>query len=141
MTYRFVTNTSLRIVQIGLLLEAIVRGVNYLVTPSDASMLYHAAQGTMPLYVWGIMFIAMGLIGLLGELWMSYNGSTLGWDNRSWPSFISHIGLMALFAGFAASAVVGIVERGAPFYGFVTPFDFVVFSVAHWAFARRRKHA
>ncbi|QFP94820.1 hypothetical protein SEA_MARSHAWN_34 [Mycobacterium phage Marshawn] len=142
MTYRFVRDSSLRIVQLGLLTEAVVRGFNYIRTPlAETSVVYDAAQETAPLAVWGSLFLAFGLLGLAGELWMQHRGrrgTTLEWSHLAWPSFVSHIGLMALFAAFAISAFVGVLTR-SPVYGFVTPYDFVVFMLVHWAFARRRK--
>ncbi|AXH48806.1 minor tail protein [Mycobacterium phage Steamy] len=139
MTYRFVPNFALRVVQIALLVEAIIRGLNYMATPSDYSPIYSAAEQSAPLWVWGWLFITAGVLGLAGEAWMSSNGSSLAWNYRAWPSFVSHIGLMSLFVAFALSSGAGVISR-EPLYGFISPADFMFFAVAHWAFARRRKH-
>lgn len=139
MTYRFVTDSSLRVVQLAFLIEAIVRGLNYITTPDDYSLLYWQAQESMPLDMWGSIFVLFGVTGLFGEWLMHGNGSTNKWDNKAWPSFIAHIGLMVLFVGFSVSAMAGVTMRDG-FYGFVVPYDLLIFAVVHWAFARRRRH-
>lgn len=140
MTYRFVSDSALRVVQVGILTEAVVRGLNYIATPSqELSLLYDAADKSMPLWCWGLIFILFGVTGLLGELWMSTNGTSVQWSHRAWPSYLAHTGLMVLFGAFAFSAAAGVIARDG-FYGFVTPYDFLFFAIAHWAYARRRKH-
>ncbi|QJD50333.1 minor tail protein [Mycobacterium phage MarkPhew] len=139
MTYRFVPNFALRIVQQALLVEAIVRGFNYMSTPDASSALYTELEQSAPLGVWGALFITCGVVGLFGEAWLSYNGSSLQWSHRAWPTFIAHVGLLALFLAFAVSSLLGVLSR-EPIYGYVTPYDFAFFALGHWAYARRRKH-
>ncbi|AYR01199.1 hypothetical protein SEA_SCARLETT_32 [Mycobacterium phage Scarlett] len=139
MTYRFVPNFALRLVQQALLVEAIVRGCNYISTPDAASALYTEVEQSAPLAVWGTAFILCGVVGLAGELWMNYNGTSIASQHRAWPPLIAHVGCMVLFGAFAISSLIGVLSR-EPIYGYVTPYDFAFFALGHWAYARRRKH-
>ncbi|QJD50434.1 hypothetical protein SEA_CHRIS_32 [Mycobacterium phage Chris] len=139
MTYRFVPNFALRIVQQALLVEAIVRGFNYMSTPDASSALYTELEQSAPLGVWGALFIFCGVLGLIGEAWMAYDGTVLRWTHRAWLAFIAHVGLLSLFGAFAFSSMIGVLSR-EPIYGYVSPYDFAFFALGHWAYARRRKH-
>ena len=132
MTYRYASKYALRAIQLALLVEAIIRGWNYIATPPEQSTLWLIAQESAPLWAWGTAFIVLGFSGLAGEWWMDAGTS----EHRSWPSFLSHIGLMFLFGTFAVSAIIGVTERN-PIYGFGAAFDLLLFAAGHWIFARR----
>lgn len=140
MTYRFVSDTALRVGQFALLIEAVVRGLNYLATPPRSSDALSQLELSAPLWVWGYTFIVFGVIGLFGEALLSGTQSNGSYNPRAWPSFIAHGALMFLFMAIAVGTAVGIAER-QPVYGFVSPYDLLAFAVGHWMFARRRKHA
>lgn len=141
MTYRFVSDGALRIAQIALLLEAVVRGVNYLVTPPASADTLTLLEASAPLWVWGWGFILLGGLGVFGEALMSGTSASPGqlYNSRAWPSFIAHSALMFLFISLALSAGAGVMQR-EHLYGFVAPYDLLAFSAGHLMFARRRKH-
>lgn len=142
MTYRFVREISLAILQGLVLTEAVVRGLNYMATPALATPAYSQLELSAPLYVWGIIWIGFGVLGIFGEAFMSGTTAPVGheYNPRAWPSFLAHSGLAVLFFATSLSALVGVMER-EPLYGFVVPFDLVVLGFVHLILARRRKHA
>lgn len=140
MTYKFVSDTALRVGQFALLIEAVVRGLNYLVTPPRSSDALSQLEQSAPLWIWGYIFIVLGVLGLFGEALLSGTDSNGSYNPRAWPSFLAHGALMFLFAAIAVGTIVGIAQR-EPFYGFVAPYDLMAFAIGHWIFARRRKNA
>lgn len=142
MTYRFVSETALRFVQLALLVEAIVRGINYIITPTEASSVYNQLIESAPMWVWGVGFIFFGTAGLFGEALLAGNVEppTVMRNPRAYPSFFAHSALMILFIALALSAIAGVADRD-PFYGFHVPYDMLAFAGLHWMFARRRKNA
>lgn len=140
-TYRYVSDTALRVAQIFLLLEAVVRGLNYLASPPGSSITLNQLELTAPLWVWGWLFITLGAIGLFGEALMSGTKAPLGqiYNPRAWPSFFAHSALMFTFITCSVATIVAVAQR-EPFYGFVGAYDLFAFAVGHWVFARRRKH-
>lgn len=141
MTYRLVPDYALRVAQFFLLLEAIVRGLNYLATPQGSSAALTQIELTAPLWVWGALFITLGAIGLYGEALMSGTRAPGGqlYNPRAWPSFFAHSALMFTFIAWAVASLVSVSER-QPFYGFVGSYDLFAFAVGHWVFARRRRN-
>lgn len=140
MTYRYVSDTGLRVAQFALLLEAVVRGLNYLATPQGSPALTQM-ELTAPLWAWGVLFITLGVTGLFGEALMSGTTAPDGhlYNPRAWPSFFAHSALMFTFLACAAASMISVAAR-TPFYGFVGPYDLFAFAVGHWVFARRRKN-
>lgn len=138
MTYRYVPQPLYRVGQIGLLLEALVRGINALVLGSPHTQTQAVAALSAPVYVWGIIGIVLAVLGLGGEVLMDKSKS----DHRAWPSFLAHSGLLFVYAGLALAAGFAVPQGGESTFGtgIVSPADFALLAVWHWIFARRRKH-
>ncbi len=71
MTYRFVSDRALRVGQIALLGEAVVRGVNYVTAPAGQFAAMNQVEDSAPLWAWGTVYISLGVLGWLGEALMS----------------------------------------------------------------------
>lgn len=143
MTYRYVSPIGLRIGQIALLVEAIVRGINYIRVPPAARnpILVNVVEASAPVWVWGTLFITLGVVGLYGEAWLSGTETSPGQYNpRAWPSFIAHSALMCAYIGIALGATL-LVARQHPGYGWLDPYDLYGLALANWIFARLRRDA
>jgi hypothetical protein len=137
MTYRYAPLLGLRVLQVVVLVEAIARGLAYILTP-------HTVLGrtdivnSAPIEVWGTIFIIFGLAGLLGEVLMSgYSpASGIGANPRAWPSFLAHSGLMIMYFTLSLAYLEAAVD-GDPSLS-SSPAAMLVFAYVHWLFARRR---
>lgn len=140
MTYRYVSNTALRIGQIALLVEAIMRGLNYVTTPQRAAGVLNQVEGSAPLWAWGGLFVGLGVLGLFGEALISGTEPYLGsYNPRAWPSFIAHSALMCAYLAISAGALVTVIQTH-PHYGYLESYDMFGLALANWVFARRRRH-
>lgn len=138
MTYRYVTEAALKVGQIALLGEAIVRGLNYILAPPTEFVAMNTVQDSAPLWVWGILFISLGVAGWFGEALMSGTEPYHGQNPRAWPSFLAHTALMCTYLSIAIGAFVAVVQQH-PRYGWLSVYDLLGMAVANWIFARRRR--
>ncbi|MFN3005159.1 hypothetical protein [Mycolicibacterium wolinskyi] len=136
MTWRLVRADALQLVQLYLLAIAVVRGVDYMMTPSGSSEVLNFIERAAPLWLWALAFIAAGLVGLAGEWWMSFGASQLRWL----ASYIAHTVLVGLYTAVGLGALIEILERD-PLYGFRTPFEWIFIATVHAVFVRRRERA
>lgn len=140
MTYRYLPNFALRAIQIALLIEAIVRGLMYLLSPEQPAIKLTDLENSAPLYVWGWLFVSCAVVGLFGEALMS--GTTADYsstyDPRAWPSFLAHSGLMVLYGALTVASAVTLVKMGLFNWG-VIPYDLGMLGFLHWMYARRRR--
>lgn len=136
MTYRLIPPFGLRLLQIVVLVEAITRGIAYVTLPNSV-LADTDVVNSAPLWVWGSVFIAFGVLGLFGEALLSGVPIDRNGTPRAWPSFIAHTGLMALYAtlglAYASAAVAGETYLAS------APGAVIGFAFVHWLFARRRK--
>ena len=110
-------------VQACLLIAAMWRGADYLIPPAPASAALSVIERTAPMWAWGALFFAGGVIGLIG----------LRIDK--WPlAAAGHVLCLAGYAAFAAGSIIEIVGR-SPIEGWRTPVDWLLLAVVHWAFA------
>lgn len=140
MTYRFVPSFGLRVIQIALLIEGIVRGLMYLTMPDQPGAPLTELEQSAPLATWGVIFITFSVIGIFGEALMSGTEQYLNSEGnpRAWPSFVAHSGLMILYISLTLASTVAIINRGMGYYA-VVPYDLILLAYLHWLFARRRK--
>lgn len=134
MTWRLVRADALQFVQLYLLAAAVVRGVDYLLTPSGSSAVFNTAEQAMPLWVWACAFMTFGAIGLAGEWWMSFGVSPIRWLG----SYLAHAALAGLYSAVGVGALIDVLERD-PLYGFRTPVEWLAIALAHAMFVRRRE--
>lgn len=134
MTWRLVRADALQAVQLFVLAVAVVRGVDYLLTPSGSSVLLNTAERAAPLWLWAIAFMTAGAVGLAGEWWMSFGISHARWVT----SFIAHAVLAGLYGAVALGALMDVMER-EPFYGLRTPAEWLALAIVHSMFAKRRE--
>ena len=71
MTYRYVSDIALRVGQIALLGEAVIRGLNYIMAPAGQVAAMNVVEQSAPLWAWGALFIGLGVLGWFGEALMS----------------------------------------------------------------------
>lgn len=140
MTYRFVSAAALKVGQIALLGEAIVRGLNYVIAPPSEFVALNKVQESAPLWAWGIVFISLGVAGWFGEALMSGTEPySKGRQNpRAWVSFLAHSALMCVYLAITTGAFVAVVQEH-PRYGWLSVYDLLGMAVANWIFARRRR--
>ncbi|QFG10048.1 membrane protein [Mycobacterium phage IdentityCrisis] len=134
MTWRLVRTDTLQLVQLFVLTAAVVRGVDYLITPPGSSEVLNLIERAAPLWLWASVFIAFGLLGLAGEWWMSFGISTHRWI----ASYIAHAGLVALYLAVGLGALSDVLDRNPP-YGFRTPMEWMFIAAVHAIFVRRRE--
>lgn len=149
--HRFAPSTAKteHIAQIVILLLACVFGTDYLIRPPTKG-LYIVEQLIGPLQPVGALFLFLGVMGLVGELWMEIGRrkappeSPVSYicraKNRWWPSFTAHVGLCALYGGLTGGCVVEMVGNGH-LYGLRIVSITLMFAVWHAFFAQRRRHA
>lgn len=136
MTYRYISNAALKVGQIALLGEAVIRGVNYITAPMTEIATMNRVEDSAPLWVWGVVFISLGVAGWFGEALMS--GTERYEQNpRAWPSFIVHSALMCIYLAITIGAAVAVIQQH-PRYGWLGVYDLLGMCVANWIFARRR---
>lgn len=138
-----------RIAQILILLLACSFGTDYLIEPPKAT-LYTTEQligGLLPL--WGAAFLTLGIMGLLGELWMAIghakepSENPVGYictaRNRWWPSFTAHVGLCGMYAGIGFGCIAEMIVHGH-LYGMRVVGGMFMLVVGHCFFAQKRRH-
>ncbi|AGK87508.1 minor tail protein [Mycobacterium phage HINdeR] len=140
MTYRYLPSFGLRVLQLVILLESLIRGIAYIVSPIGVPSATDITASA-PLGVWGVAFTAFAVLGFFGEALMSGTSPDIrsgGGNPRAWPSFIAHAGLMILyltmFVGYGGAVIDGDLALAA------APGAMLTFAFLHWLFARRRKH-
>ncbi|AEJ94516.1 minor tail protein [Mycobacterium phage Achebe] len=142
MTFRYVPAYGLRVIQLAVLFEAIVRGLMYLFMPAGSSASLTQLENSAPLTVWGAVFITAAVFGLFGETLMSgtesYMGSSSHNNPRAWPSFIAHASLMILYVALAFGYGTALYQADAAHFAII-PYDLLLIAYLHWLFARRRK--
>lgn len=140
MTYRYTPTFALRIIQLVILFEAIMRGLMYLLIDKQTTQELSALEQSAPLAVWGGVFIAFGVLGLFGEALMSGTEAYMGsrGNPRAWASFMAHASLMILYVTLSLAYTASITEKGLAFMALV-PYDLLMLAYLHWMFARRRK--
>jgi len=133
-TWRLVRADALQFVQLYLLAAAVVRGVDYMLTPPGSSVLLNTAEQAMPLWVWACAFMLCGVLGLVGEWWMHFGISPLRWLG----SYTAHSALTGLYVAVGTGALIDVLAR-APMHGFRTPAEWFAIALAHAMFVRRRE--
>ncbi|AHJ88689.1 minor tail protein [Mycobacterium phage RhynO] len=137
MTYRYAPPFGLRILQIVILFEALLRGLALILAKEgvlSTTDITHAA----PMQVWGAIFIGFATIGLFGEALMSGTRlDNINGNPRAWPSFIAHAGLMVLYVTLSLAYANAVVNGELSLAS--APAAMMVFAFIHWLFARRRK--
>ncbi|AJA43329.1 minor tail protein [Mycobacterium phage Sbash] len=134
MTWRLVRTDTLQLVQLFVLAAAVVRGMDYLITPPGSSEVLNLIERAAPLWFWAAVFIAFGMLGLVGEWWMSFGVSPQRWI----ASYIAHAALVGLYVAVGLGALVDVLDRQPP-YGFRTPLEWMFIAVVHAIFVRRRE--
>lgn len=134
MTWRLVRADALQFVQLYVLAAAVVRGIDYLITPSGSSVLLNFTEAAAPLWVWAIAFITAGSVGLAGEWWMSFGVSSWRWV----ASYCAHAALVALYAAVGIGAFIDVTER-EPVHGLRTPSEWIAIALVHAMFVKRRE--
>lgn len=61
-------------------------------------------QLTFTVRLWGIGLVAAGVLGALGEVWISHGKSGYRW----FAAWLAHVGLMAIYVGLAFDSLVNI---------------------------------
>lgn len=139
MTYRYVSNTALKVGQIALLGEAVIRGLNYKMAPAGGVAAMNTVEASAPLWAWGTLFIGLGVLGWFGEALLSGTEPDMRHHNpRAWLSFIVHTALMCVYLAMTAGSFVAVMQQH-PRYGWLTTYDLLGMAVANWIFARRRR--
>lgn len=139
MTYRYLPSFGLRVLQLVILLESLIRGIAYIVSPVGVPSATDITASA-PLNVWGVAFATFAVLGFFGEALMSGTNPDVGrgGNPRAWPSFIAHAGLMILyltmFVAYGGAVINGDLGLAA------APGAMLTFAFLHWLFARRRKH-
>lgn len=138
MTYRYVSDRALRVGQIALLGEAVVRGVNYVTAPAGQFAAMNQVEDSASLWAWGTVYISLGVLGWLGEALMSGTEFLPGPNPRAWPSFLAHTALMCIYLALALGSFVAVMQQH-PQYGWLNTYDLLGGAVGNWIFARRRR--
>ncbi|AXH44907.1 minor tail protein [Gordonia phage Bizzy] len=88
------------LLQAGMFLTMIWRGLDYAIPPNDAPASLSAIEQAAPFNVWGGLFLLGGTAGLLGLRWVR------------WPLTVFAHGLaVALYFAFALGSLVSIIVR------------------------------
>lgn len=138
MTYRFVSNTALRIGQIALLGEAVIRGMNYILTPPEEIPAMNSVEASAPLWMWGGLFVGLGVLGWFGEALMSGTEHVVGDNPRAWPSFLAHSALMCTYLAMALGSFASVMQQH-PRYGWLIAYDLLGATIGNWIFAKKRR--
>lgn len=111
-------------IQVLVLLAAVSRGLDYLLPPDPSSEALSVIERTAPMPAWGALFVAGGMLGLLGLHFIR------------WPlAAVGHVLCLAGYAAFALGSLLDVVGS-VPVEGWRTPVDWCfVFVVIHWGFA------
>ncbi|QBP31053.1 membrane protein [Mycobacterium phage Refuge] len=136
MTYRYAPQYGVKILQLVVLVEALIRGLAYVLTPQVSLLVATDITESAPVYTWGAAFLFFSVLGLFGEALMSGANVAPGGTPRAWPSFIAHAGLMILYATLTlayANAVFNGQDNLAS-----APAAVAAFAYVHWMFARKR---
>ncbi|BBX09505.1 hypothetical protein [Mycolicibacterium aichiense] len=137
MTYRYTPPFGIRVLQIVILCEAILRGIAFILTP-QVTLATTDIVASAPIQVWGAGFITFAVVGLFGEALMS--GVPLSANDssaRAWPSFVAHSGLMILYSAMTLAYVAAVFDGEHALS--TAPGAMAVFAYVHWLFARRKK--
>lgn len=134
MTWRLVRDDALQFVQLYLLAVAVVRGVDYLITPPGSSAVLYFIERAAPLPVWALMFITLGIVGIAGEWWIGFGASPHRWL----ASYVAHAALASVYTAVGVGALIEILSR-QPIYGFRTPVEWLLIAAMHAIFVRRKE--
>lgn len=140
MTYRYLPNYALRMIQMVLLFEAIIRGVIYIVARHQLIPELAVITRSAPLAVWGTAFVAFGTLGLFGEALLSGTpeATSTEYTPRALPSFLAHAGLMTLYAAWTLATFAAMLPPPTVPWASM-PYDLAMLSLLNWLYARRRK--
>jgi len=140
----------LRIFQLGALVLACGWGIDYMLRPPRYDLYTFERLLGEALPWWGATLLTMGLMGLIGEVWVEAGRGrnhapaipyVCTSRNRWWPSCLAHSVLCAIYGGFAAGCYVDMLVSGY-FYGARMAGGMLLLSIGHGAFAHRRhRHA
>lgn len=109
--------------QIFWLVLAVGRGLDYLLPPAPRPGVLNVVEKLAPVTTWGAIFLAGGLLGLIGMRF------------TRWPlASVGHVICMACYGGCAVGALIDILQR-SPIEGWRTPLEWAGFALAHWALA------
>lgn len=133
MTWRLVRDDALQFVQLYLLAVAVVRGVDYLLTPPGVDTI-SLIERAAPLPVWAAAFIVLGVAGMAGEWWVNFGSSPHRWT----VSFVAHAGLAAAYTAIGVGALIEILSRDS-IHGFRAPVEWLLIAAMHAIFVRRRE--
>lgn len=139
---QFFPAKAVRAGQFIILVEAILRGWSYLVTPSGAIVSMTSAERTAPLWVWGCLFLVPAVVAIGFEIfklkpWRMKNRKAIfvnpleNWVTPQARYVHMFFALALTVLGFSSWA--GIIER-VPFYGFYAPIDTWIIAYAHFVF-------
>lgn len=143
LTLRFFPEKAVRAGQFVVLGEALVRGISYIVTPPATVVTMTAAEQTLPMTVWGIVFVALAVLGAGFQLWWIFRRPKFRNPLENWihpVARVAHVILGILMIALSLSSLAGILDR-TPLYGFYTPYDTAVLAYAHWVFTLRGNRA
>lgn len=138
MTYRFIRPFGLKLLQYVFLLEALIRGIIYMV---DQRVIVgiEAVQHSAPLEVWGAAIAAFAVLAIYGEALMSgcVGDNETQLSARAWPSFIGHGALCILYVTLGLATIVSIAQGERTLSD--VPASLAAIAYVHWLYARRRK--
>lgn len=151
MTYRYVPEVKLRWGQILLLVLAVAWGLDYLITPDWAiTPSLSVVEAALPIPVWGFLFLASGITGLAGELWIELGRHKpppkrpipvlCKAENRWWPSYTAHTILCALYAAVGVGYLLNLVVSWHV-WGFRSCLIMWVIAFGHFVFMSRGRRS
>ena len=136
MTYRFVKESSLKLLQLWLFSVAIVRGISLIVDP-DATIVYLGWPGAIdPAWVWGAFTVSLGVLGFLGEWWMDWGTKHYRWI----LSFTAHAGLAGVYLVYGISSLNFAAQSGEE-PSVATALEIFGYAFCHAIFVNRRSRA
>lgn len=136
MTYRFVkeSSLSLRLLQIWILCAAIIRGLCLIQEPDDSIIHLGWPSAIQPTWLWGGLVMLLGIIGLVGEVWMEWGKSPYRW----FLSLTAHSALTGAYIVFGISALNYVIQSHHGTYAMA--FEIFGYGLCHWLFANRSKN-
>lgn len=132
--------------QIVSLVFACAWGMEYLMQPPKRTL--YPAEAGIPLTLFGTLLLLFGILGLLGEIWKAIGYSKpptpdapyiCRAEDRSWPSFVAHASLCAIYAGFFAGCFYDMVAN-THLYGIRVLVAMLLLTIGHGWFAQRSSY-